>query len=176
MYTEFFDPPEPEISPVEKDGLLADEALDFGEMRIGEGVAYVLNEAAEPVSTFKTWARLDGDRQFLIESVPYLSIEPLLQRVPWARLAPESMKGFGNRESLVRRFAARKVAGRPAQVAAIKPGRDITAPAVVLDYPLSLTGNLTNYVLRGDTTYYLSGTVNLFVSFARYSIHRLPLP
>jgi hypothetical protein len=119
MYTEFFDPPEPEISPVEKDGLLADEALDFREMRIGEGVAYVLNEAAEPVSTFKTWARLDGDRQFLIESVPYLSIEPLLQRVPWARLAPESMKGFGSRAALVRGFAARKEADGSVQVASI---------------------------------------------------------
>jgi hypothetical protein len=162
MYTEFFNPPEPVIKPIEKDDLLDDEDLEFGEMRIGEGIAYVLNEAAEPVSTFKTWARLDGERQFLIESVPYLSIEPLLQRVPWARLAPESPKSFGSREALVRGLAARKMASRPTQLAAIKPGRDITAPAVVLDYPLSLTGNLTNYVLRGDTTYYLSGTVNLY--------------
>ena len=85
MYTEFFDPPAPEKSPIEKADGWIDENLEFGAMKIGEGSAYVLNDdTLDSVETFKTWVQFPSDdgrsRQFLIESVPYVTVQ---QRSSW---------------------------------------------------------------------------------------------
>src|SRR5439155_3535699 len=65
-WTEFFTAPQPTASAVDAAG---DQALDFGQTRMGHGVAYLLNDSElEPVPLQKTWANVDG-RQFLVESI-----------------------------------------------------------------------------------------------------------
>ena len=54
--------------------------MNFGQMQVGHGVAYVLNSKLEPVNVSKTWTRITG-RNFLIESAPYTAIRPLLEKV-----------------------------------------------------------------------------------------------
>ncbi len=168
MYTEFFDPPTPETSSVEKIDGWVDENLEFGAMRIADGAAYVLNEVAlESVDTFKTWVGFPGDdggsRQFLIESVPYLRILPLLERVPLANDIPLPKAVAQGRLELVQRMPIRSAKHLDGLLAAIKPGAEIGSPAVVLDYPQTLTDGLTNFVLAGNVTYYVGGGgINLY--------------
>jgi hypothetical protein len=170
MYTEFFDPPTPETAPVAKADGWVDENLEFGAMRIGEGSAYVLNDdTLEPVDTFKTWAQFPGgdgrSRHFLIESVPYATILPLLEQVPWVRsgLEPKAQDYAKTRQELIQRMPTRNAKRPDRLLAAIKPGDAISGPAVVLDYPQTLTDGLTDFVLAGNTTYYVgAGGVNLY--------------
>src|SRR6185437_10007380 len=79
MWSEFFNPPSPQAStqPL-TDNITQDETLDFGRMRIGRGAAYVLNgQSLQSVEVAKSWQQVEG-RQFLIESVSYQEIEPLV--------------------------------------------------------------------------------------------------
>ena len=78
MYTEFHRPPAPVKSSQRLGENLPDETLTFGALAIERGVAWVLNGNLAAVPVGKTWARLSG-RDFLVESVPYRAIEPLLE-------------------------------------------------------------------------------------------------
>src|SRR4029078_10324898 len=84
IWTEFFDPPQPDVSAsvVERatGDFGADQFLSFGAMIIGKGRAFtVTDDAAEPRETLlkqagmplidKSWQRIDV-RAFLIESGP----------------------------------------------------------------------------------------------------------
>src|SRR6266542_1931386 len=73
MYSEFHNPPEPRKSVQPMPDGTPDETLDFPQMQIGRGVAYVLNDTLEPAIISKTWTRIEG-RDCLIESVPTLPI------------------------------------------------------------------------------------------------------
>src|SRR6266498_137631 len=80
MYSEFHNPPEPRKSVQPMPDGTPDETLDFAQMQIGRGVAYVLDGSLEPVLVSKTWTRIEG-RDFLIEHVPYTAIQPLLEQI-----------------------------------------------------------------------------------------------
>src|SRR4030095_3818031 len=88
VWTEFFEAPVPEKRAhivKETIGLpaLIDVELSFGQMRMGHGKAFELNNAQSDVPVLKDWQRIDG-RDFLIEGVEYSAIEPLLQGLPQA--------------------------------------------------------------------------------------------
>ena len=71
VLTEFFNPPQPSVraTAVPTDaGSLTDETLDFGQMQMGRGKAFLLGTNSPGVQVDKQWLLLDG-RQFLVEEV-----------------------------------------------------------------------------------------------------------
>jgi hypothetical protein len=83
ILTEFFDPPEPTTQAVDASAVSSEKALQFGAMTIPHGQAFALDakspSAAVPTAT--SWERLDG-RPFLVETVDYVALGPLLDSLP----------------------------------------------------------------------------------------------
>ena len=106
----------------------------------------------------KQWSRLDG-RSFLIEEIPFTKVETELQSLPKgsASVTP-SPEGMRHQVSVKRLLPTVKQAQK-----STGPMRLASAPlsgrGVVLDYITA--SSATNYTFKGDTTYYVSGTVNL---------------
>ena len=191
VLTEFFDPPPPIKRASEVVGTsgqrVKDQELQFGAMTVRRGLAFAL--AAEPlvgtVPVAKSWEELEG-RPFLIESVRWTDLAPLLRNLPLPGQA-------GTRSAKDQAWRTAAVTGRlglPALPRGAKPrvetvgrplfrdGRLVVAPArvrqarvhlpakarmaaVVLDYPLELTSAQSNYTFQADKTYYISGAVTL---------------
>ena len=167
VLTEFVDAPAPaKIS--RSAGGLADETLDFGPMSIGSGKAFSVDAVGDSTSetpVAKEWTPLDG-RTFLIEEVPYEQVIDQLQKLPDTQeYKGASLQRRGKGENVIaglkallpKRYA--RVAPKPGAKPMAKGPRDF-AQGFVMDYLVTLAGQ-ANATLRGDTTYYVSGTVNL---------------
>jgi len=164
MWSEFFNPPSPQAStqPL-TDNITQDETLDFGRMRIGRGAAYVLNgQSLQSVEVAKSWQQVEG-RQFLIESVSYQEIEPLVVSLQAnAGNLKKSEAGkvtFSERGKLMAQ--AFKPRRKDRKVASIKPGRMKPGRGLVVDY-VTKNSSQTNFTFLGDTTYFISGNVGLY--------------
>src|SRR5262249_26377767 len=143
----------------------ADQALDFGLLRMGHGVAYMLNsETTDIVGLQKTWLDIDG-QQYLVESVPYVAAAPLLEKLQASagRAGKTEFAGrsFSSRKQLTAALSRLSPAGK--STAKIEPGKARKEMALLLDYQ-TLNTSQTNYVFKGDSTYYLSANVALYGS------------
>jgi hypothetical protein len=164
VLTEFFNPPVPAVTTIETNGESDDVNLSFGDMGIGRGAAFLMPGQGKSgrVKVRKHWEQLNDGRVFLIEEVPYQSLTNLLQALP-----PHSSVSKPNAK--IRRTASLKSLLRPGNALPKKSGVIKAAeakprrPGLVIDYAL-LTGSLTNYVFQGDTTYYISGSLDLYGS------------
>lgn len=172
VFTEFVEAPDATIQEVAvrkkenrvRDRGLFDEHLDFGVMKIGAGHVFssgnqdALAEGSSP--TGKSWERIDG-RLFLIEQVDFDSVFDQLDRLPrGARKADPAPALLNERRVLMAGLTPPKGergAWKDSDVAQVNTSRS----GLVLDY-LTVNGSLTNYIFKGDTTYYLSGTLNLY--------------
>ena len=182
ILTEFIEPPQPSSSETilkrEPDQALRqamvdpdlrDQTLEFGAMRIGTGAAFSLSEGhaalgeTPAVQVGKEWTKMQG-RDFLIEKVDYISIRPHVQRLPKSAAVRKEQKKEGevlprpNAGLMARTFPAPPKAageGGKMQMASITPPER----GYVLDY--SLVSSATNFVFKGDTTYFVNGAVNL---------------
>jgi len=167
LLTEFFNPPPPAMTtavlPKQAGIALTDENLDFGVMKMTQGRAFLLgaDAHAEDVIVGKSWLTLSG-RQFLVEQVPVEALALDLAQLP----APQTASVRPNRRSGLhvvsakRRLPAKRLAksgssGRFTQVAQTA----IPVRGLVLDY--NIVTSQTNYTFQGDTTYFVSGAVNL---------------
>jgi hypothetical protein len=86
VYTEFFTPPQPQITAVTNGNITDDQILDFGDMKMGPGQALFLNAQNQSLTTgsvTKQWVQINNGT-FLIESIPYQSISNELQQLPHA--------------------------------------------------------------------------------------------
>jgi hypothetical protein len=164
MFTEFFDPPQPEITAALDRDDLVDSELDFGSMRMGPGLAYT--DQADPLDAariWKSWENLEG-RQFLIESIPYREAERFLDGLDFASSASPAgrERGEGGRTSVVRQLVQRE--NQPVDkwfIARAQPG--IRGPALTLDYTIILGDeSQTDYRFRGDWTYHVVGQTYLY--------------
>ncbi len=141
ILTEFIDPPKPSdrasATNAEPNRFLiapnlTDERLDFGAMVLGQGKAFSLDEAEtlsgltisddKAVPVGKTWSELAPGRQFLVESVNYLSIRPALELLPAAPGANAAKPGkkAGRMAELIRE--------RPRRMAALSRERSSNMP------------------------------------------------
>ena len=178
VMTEFFAPPVPEVAThtlLTRQGTpVSDVQLGFGQMFIGTGQA-LAPAAIDPVPVFKDWSRIEN-RQFLIESVAYADLAPLLAGLP----APAEARARGLLDRVKRtaalpkrtppvrearangpRFEKGQVVVAASAVRSASTRRYAVArPGVVLDYVM-LNSGVTNYTFRGDTTYLVTGQVNL---------------
>jgi len=169
VWTEWFDTPQPVRTTSRTVEGLESQALDFGSMQMVEGRAYFLHEELDSVDVQKTWQRIrDPDtglpRDFLIESVPYRDAAPMLGRLQ-ARATPPARDLLARRTTQGRSALAGLLAQRtkpsPGQVARVmRPARPLES-GFLIDYTI-LNTSQTNYVFKGDQTYYLSAEVALF--------------
>ncbi len=159
IWTEFLNPPQPAVTA---SATTADQTLDFGQTRMARGFAYLLNSGGlQRVPLHKTWTNI-LNRYFLIESIPYPTLKPLLDTLQAsAAPAPKTQTAkrvFPDRKTLVASVFQPKP--KPVQTAAIRPGRPSRQPAVVLDYQ-TLSTSQNTYDFAADTTYYVSSLVNI---------------
>ena len=165
VLTQFFNPANPAVTTMEtNNGLNDDVQLDFGDMGIGRGSAFLTPDTANPirVNVSKQWEPQDDGSVFLIEGVPYAAMTNLSQTLPPHASTSKPDKNVRRTASLKSLLRDQKPAAKRSgaiKVAQAAPRR----PGVTIDYSL-LTGSLTNYVFQADTTYYVSGTVNMYGS------------
>jgi hypothetical protein len=158
VMTEFLNPPTPKVEARQVDGV-TDERLDFGDMAMGSGKAFsLLGDVQNSVPVTKGWGTLDG-RVFLTEEASYPLLEPLLRALPasQATLSPPKGKLYAvsTRRQLPPAPVAKKKSPRPMMVASVP----LSGQGVVVDY--TIMSSTTNHVFPGDSTSYVSGTVNL---------------
>jgi hypothetical protein len=159
VWTEFLEPPAPQKTRRVFGNGLADEHLDFGAVKIGRGTAFSSGGEASPIIVGKAWQQIDG-RDFLIEAVSYKEAKAQLDLLPPRQAAnrktPAALRATvqNGRVAPTRRLAALNPG--KIEVAAVA-----TAPrGFIIDYSV-LTGSLTDYTFRGDTTYLIAGWVSV---------------
>lgn len=160
VLTEYDEPVSPHNSSTNSLHAGSDVTLNFGAMQIISGAAFLTDPDIEireaPLQVAKMWINISG-RQFLIESVPYSSAQRqltnLLASVP---TDPAKLRGrrHAGRFPLNRNLVLRK--GEPIKIVQPRKQREVQ---FVLDYSSVISS--TNYTFQSDTTYYVSGTVNL---------------
>ena len=149
-------------------GGLTDESLSFGQMNIGLGKAFSVDEAGEssgPEPVAKGWQQLEG-RDFLIEEVWYDNVADQLQKLPeTTKYEGAGLLRRGQGENVV--AALKKV--MPKRYAKTVPKTGIkrmakttidTSSSFVMDYLLTLSSQ-TNFVFTNATTFYISGPVTM---------------
>lgn len=162
--TEFFDAPAPRIRsrqlPAQAGLVLPDQTLEFGVMQMTPGRAFLLSPSRtnNEIQVAKNWALLDG-RRFLVEEVPVEAVANELADLPLTAMGTglESPKRLGAPRLTI---PVQRLAGGKKQPV-MTARAEISEPGFVLDYQ-TLNLSLTNYTFKGDTTYYISGNVNLY--------------
>lgn len=166
VWTEFIHPPEPHRrSSTRSDDGQEDEELDFDSMRLGNGRTFTLGDENDGLALVsKRWVAV-GQRRFLVEAVPFAAVAATLRTLPPAR----GGAAVGRRSRS--RLEALQVLPQPAEQPdrAERPIRPMPSkmmasiarrPGWVLDYS-ALNTTLTNFVFQSDSTYLISGPVNL---------------
>ena len=159
VMTEFLNPPTATvIHNVRRDNGLTDDSVNWGVMRLGHGRVFDLGEpaGASKTSVYKQYLNFQG-RQILLEGVPVKEIRSGLSGLPEqssiqpAQLPQRAVKERALPPSLLAR----------AKVGAMKLATtDLSNRGFVLDY-VQLNTSVTNCTFQADTTYYISGTVNV---------------
>jgi len=166
VLTEFVEAQTPATTIGDAGGLV-DATLGFGVMSIGPGKAFSIDDAGEPagpVPVAKSYQQLDG-RNFLIEEVRYELVSDQLRRLPpTKKYQGASLERRGNGVNVL--AGLKKIMPKRYAKGAPQPGMKRmarasakTSPSFVMDY-VTLTSQ-TNFTFKGDTTYYISGAVNL---------------
>ncbi len=161
--TEFFSPPQPTIQstalPVQAGVSLTDQSLGFGQMQMVQGRAFLLGKNATDAGALvgKHWVLVQG-RQILIEEVPVNAILEGLAALPLTTMnVPTKATRLVSKELVLPPQHPVKISTKPMLMAKATA----TNQGFVLDYQ-TINSSLTNYNFRGDTTYYISGMVNLY--------------
>jgi hypothetical protein len=159
VWTEFINPLPPVIENLPNG---AGERLDFGIMKMEQGKAFIFGNQSDSIPVIKQWTTIQG-RTFLIEEVPLNAIAPQLQTLPTysgggggnGALLRVPLKGFPKNLPPLPKLAnltrkGLKLASAP-----------VSKKGLVLDYSLE-NGSITNLTFQGDTTYFITGNVNLY--------------
>jgi hypothetical protein len=159
VMTEFLVEQQPRKT-VRESGGMRDEILDFGTLYLQPGRAFSL-ETPSPkqarVTVSKRWEVIDG-RSILIEELDWPALSRAIQSVPRLRGACTPSTNLNSIASTPFRIPGidrRPRPARPLAFAAATPDQ----PGYVLDWRLALSTN--HLVLAADTTYYVSGEVNV---------------
>jgi len=179
VWNEILESPPPEkqaTSITRSDGSVdRDEELHFGTMLLGSGSAFLADAPGNQnsVRVARQWQEADGN-VWLIESAPYSELKPLI-----AAMAGKAQARRIDRDKLERLSAQVDLPGRrrPLSLAAISPPpadddqservasvKPIAGRRSVLIWDWSLLTTATNFVLKGDTTWYVTNQVTLSVT------------
>lgn len=177
VLTEIFEPGGAKANPVDRGGR-SDDVVRLGALTMDQGQAFGTDLPGEPARSVPVFKRVYQDepsgRVFLEEATPLDSLAPLLEALPEAKLPAPSEARWqntaGNSVLPARRAGLSPAAAFPRradgrfEVAAndtdIRTFAAVDAtPGVVLDW--SYLNSASNVILRGDTTYYITGAVTL---------------
>jgi hypothetical protein len=159
-YTEFMSAPEPEMTAVTNNGVVDAQILDFGEMKMAVGQAFFVNGQDGPVPAgivSKQWVQVNN-RTFLIEAISYSAISNQMAGMPHSsNLKPGrgSIRRLAFLEPKPSRSSGALKRKQPMKLAKA----DTTRPRLAIDYVL--LSSTTNLTLQGDSTYFVSSTVNV---------------
>ena len=161
VLTEFFNPPQPAINSIDMQtdiGEMTDDNLDFGATKMIPGKAFLLGTNEPNVAVTKQWINYNG-RQLLVESVPVESMANHLNDLPPPANAVTFNLKFPKTFTAMYLPKHRLAKTNRSKMSAFRA--TLPSKGMVLDY-VTINSGLTNYVFRGDTTYYISGNVDLF--------------
>src|SRR5882724_190789 len=175
VMTEFLNPPTPQITQATMaDGTIVDQMIEFGQMCISQGQAFLLDTDLSslpggiPLYGFpvnKHWL-LVNNRHILVEDVPFPMVLPQLQQLPPPSGGSGTNHGADAGGLLHKVFAQLQLP--PAPKTAKHSGATMKYAAMpseerglVLDYG-AIASTATNINFQSDTTYYISGPVNLY--------------
>jgi len=159
VLTEFLKAPPPQIKdhPV-RSGTGTDQDISWGAARLGSGRAFDLGAASRPeagIRVTKQYATING-RTILIETVPYNSVRLGLAKLPLHASLGLKRAHLAAKQQALPVVPVAKPAPRPMKLAASPPPK----PGYVIDY-LLLETDQGDTIFQGDTTYLISGGVNL---------------
>ena len=160
VYTEFFTQVQPQATAVTNGNVVDDEILDFGDMKMAVGQAFFVNGEDAPVSAgivTKQWVQVTNGT-YLVESIPYSLISNQLQQLPQAsnvKPGRGSLRRLAFLESNPSRFNGPVREQKPMKMAKAETGQR----RLKLDY--EFLSSSTNLTLQGDTTYFVTNTVNI---------------
>jgi len=151
-----------------------DGEVQAGSLKFGPGSAFALGqeEGRSEVEVTKEWIDLEG-MSFLIEALPVEEAKRELEALPEPLEARRIPKGEIEK-ALAGRGAARRAKpismaglastpkpGPTPQFAGLSRGVLPDQPGYLIDYT-TINTSQTNYVFKGDTTYYIPGVVELY--------------
>ena len=164
VLTEFFSPPSPTIqSSVSKARprlSLTDQNLDFGTMKMVKGRAFL-------IGTNSTWARVNkqwvllGGRRFLVEQVLVDDIGDKLATLPLTAINSGSSKA-SKTASRHLTLPPERLVQNESKSSILLAMNESPMPGLVLDYQALNSTISTNFTFQSDTTYYISGNLNLY--------------
>lgn len=167
VWTEFVNPPEPQkLRETTRAGSgLADQDLKFGTLRLVPGKAFAENPdtpARRKVAVGKRWVNI-LDRTLLVETVRVSDLHSELEALPRATTVarPPVPERAG---AVAADFASPPPRRSPATGTAslqLAQAGTPSAAGVVLDYE-EINDSFTDFTFQGDTTYYVSDSVDLF--------------
>lgn len=146
----------------------SDQQIRFGAMQMMPGRAFHLGdeEAGSGIAVRKRLEKFDGSRDVLVETVDYRASEDELRTLPPGNRRSASIDTRSLRKNV---NGMRSGPAAPARhwAANATPVTETGTLMASIDYePTSgyvidydLTGSVTNLVLQGDTTYYVTGPV-----------------
>lgn len=166
LWTEVYDSGGLTSLAVNEAGDNPDEIFSLGQMRIGPGKAFALDGSGEKIPVGKRYGRdVAMNRSFLVETVTYGDLKPLLDQLQEAKATKRSEK--------IKRMAKKSKSDSTLLAQVSKPKRDRKNEAaqveraqggldagVVWDYQV-LLGSTNSITLKGDRTYYVSGTYSI---------------
>ena len=181
IFTEFYDSPQPRMltnviyseqdpnvraSMVSPD--LIDYTLDFGHYVFGHGRAYTTATNTGPsggVKVMKEFVISDG-RTFLVESVPYKSLEAQLQALPQVVARHSSLtrppQAKKTRVAVSSLPLLRNIG--PGAIQNVGPAKNVALAiakpnGVTVDYVVTVSSTVEPTLYTADTTYFVSGNV-----------------
>jgi len=156
VVTEFINPPAARVADTEGGSEAeSDQSIGWGGTSLGRGKAFSLNGEDAPVTVTKRYSTING-RFFLQEKVRLQAIAPALSKLPEQASNARRLPGMASTHFTFPAAPAAKSAARPMRLAM----GTLPEKGYVLDY-VSLSTAYTNYTFQSDTTYYVSGSLNL---------------
>jgi hypothetical protein len=165
MLTEFINPPQAAVTeqqlPAQAGMILNDENLDFGIMKMVPGKAFLTGTDAHDSGALvgKAWENISG-RQILVEEVPVMALADDLAQLP----TPQHSSAKANSPLYAvtaRRLLPAQHLAKNEKTTEFIAREALPIKGVVLDYN-TVNSSISNYVFQSDTTYYISGAVNLY--------------
>jgi len=167
VMTEFFNAPEPVVVartvPIGDGTDIQDQTLGFGQMEMMPGRAFLTSDDdpddGSSIFVSKQWVETDG-RQILVEQIPVDVLADKLAALPLSSK---------NEIKANYRMASHKLPLPPKRLAKLNAGGQPmllaknSAPekGLVWDYNI-IAANQSNYVFQADSTYFVSGSFNLY--------------
>jgi len=164
VWTEFSESPTPQINSETNATVgLVDQTLNFsGTMEMGPGHAFVAGDGTPLTPTFKRWLNISG-RNFLVEEIPLSAIATELENLPpytGSTYTPSSSSPQVARANIAPTLPPRRLAATKATPLLLAKA-PLFKHGLVLDYN-TIVSTLTNVTFQSDTTYFVSGTLDLY--------------